>query len=719
MKSILLIGCLSLIIMTACAQSAFRIDSLPQDGILLDKGWKWHLGDNSDWAKPDFDDARWDTLNPTREIALLHQLPQQGIGWLRIRLHVVPLLRGKIVCLSTIQVGATELFLNGTQVAEEGKIGASKRIQEATFTPVSSIVLGPDSVQVIAVRYAFATDRLFSMDRLNSTPFFGVRLCSVDYATNRRELLKSVYVLEYTLFGIFLVLGVLQLIFFVSSPTLFAHLYFGLFLIAQGATHFLDAFTKDGPPAFLAVTRIILFNDYFNIVFCLAVTFSAIFYLLGVYVYFNQPKRALFFVTATLTLATIPTYLFSFLDAPGPFMWVLGFIVPWTDILRVGLVAARQQKAGAKLFSFSHSILLTAFILYTLVAFVPMARSILGDLGDDLFTISFLVLALTITLLLTQERANTNRLLQKQLIDLEILSQKNIAQEQEKQQLLANQNQLLEHQVEARTAELKASQTQLIQKEKLASLGELTAGIAHEIQNPLNFVNNFAEVSNELVSELREEEAKPNRDDELIADLFKNLSSNLQKINHHGGRASSIVKGMLEHSRTSSGDKQPTNLNVLADEYFKIAYHGQRAKEKTFDCELITDFDATVGKVDLIPQDMGRVLLNLYNNAFYAVNERVKQRTNANSNYQPRIEVSTQRSESDVIIRVKDNGTGIPESVTDKIFQPFFTTKPTGEGTGLGLSLSYDIITKGHGGTLTMESIVGEGTEFIIRFSTN
>ncbi len=266
-------------------------------------------------------------------------------------------------------------------------------------------------------------------------------------------------------------------------------------------------------------------------------------------------------------------------------------------------------------------------------------------------------------------------------------------------------------QLEQSLTELRATQTQLIQKEKMASLGELTAGIAHEIQNPLNFVNNFSEVSAELVGELREEEARPERDIELIGELLDDLTQNLQKINHHGGRASAIVKGMLEHSRTGTGEKRPTDLNALADEYLKIAFHGQRAKDKHFNAELVTDFDADLGKVEVVPQEVGRVLLNLYNNAFYAVQQKQNLPPAA---YQPTVTVSTTRLNGHTQIRVKDNGVGMPDAVKAKIFQPFFTTKPTGQGTGLGLSLAYDIVTKGHGGTIAVTSVEGEGTEFTV-----
>ncbi|MEJ8841766.1 ATP-binding protein [Lacibacter sp. H375] len=257
--------------------------------------------------------------------------------------------------------------------------------------------------------------------------------------------------------------------------------------------------------------------------------------------------------------------------------------------------------------------------------------------------------------------------------------------------------------------ELQAAQKQLIQSEKMASLGELTAGIAHEIQNPLNFVNNFSEVSTELIDEMNEEIAKGNVDD--AKQIAEDLKQNLEKINHHGKRAGDIVKGMLQHSRSSSATKEPTNINKLADEYLRLAYHGLRAKDKTFNATMKTDFDESIGNINIIPQDIGRVILNLITNAFYAVNEKAKQNI---VGFEPTVEVSTMKEDNTVLIAVKDNGSGIPQKVLDKIFQPFFTTKPTGQGTGLGLSLSYDIV-KAHGGELKVETKEREGSTFTIQ----
>jgi len=267
-------------------------------------------------------------------------------------------------------------------------------------------------------------------------------------------------------------------------------------------------------------------------------------------------------------------------------------------------------------------------------------------------------------------------------------------------------------QVENTLQELKSTQSQLIQSEKMASLGELTAGIAHEIQNPLNFVNNFSEVNTELIEEMNEEINKGNL--ELVKTIANDIKENEQKIIHHGKRADAIVKGMLQHSRKNTGQKELADINDLADEYLRLSYHGLRAKDKSFNATMKTNFDETIEKINIVPQDIGRLLLNLFNNAFYAVSEKKKNETiQGLNNYEPTVSVSTKKINKTIEIRVRDNGNGIPEEVMDKIFQPFFTTKPTGEGTGLGLSLSYDII-KAHSGELKVETKENEFTEFII-----
>jgi signal transduction histidine kinase len=288
---------------------------------------------------------------------------------------------------------------------------------------------------------------------------------------------------------------------------------------------------------------------------------------------------------------------------------------------------------------------------------------------------------------------------------ISIILYRNNRHKQRTNALLQDKNQ----KIESTLSVLKATQAQLIQSEKMASLGELTAGIAHEIQNPLNFVNNFSEVNTELIDDMQQQMDKGNYTDAKA--ISNDIRENEQKINHHGKRADAIVKGMLQHTRASAGRKEPTDINALAEEYLRLAYHGMRAKDKSFDAKLETRFDPMVGKLNIVPQDIGRVLLNLINNAFYAVAEKKNEQ---GASYNPLVNLSTKKIDSQIEIRIKDNGNGIPEKVVDKIFQPFFTTKPTGQGTGLGLSLSYDII-KAHGGELKVENKEGEGVKFIIQ----
>jgi signal transduction histidine kinase len=360
--------------------------------------------------------------------------------------------------------------------------------------------------------------------------------------------------------------------------------------------------------------------------------------------------------------------------------------------------------------------------------------------GTFITLIRSLALPAALSIFLAREFASTSRSLATKLKQVEELSAEKLRDEKEKKELLTSRNTWLEQRVTERTQaleqslqNLKSTQSQLIQSEKMASLGELTAGIAHEIQNPLNFVNNFSEINAELSVEILE--AANKGDIEEVKILATDIKSNQEKIREHGKRADSIVKGMLQHSRSSAGAKEPTNISALADEYLRLSYHGMRAKDKFLNATIKTDFDPQVPKVPVVAQDIGRVLLNLFNNAFYAVNERKK---TGGDGYEPAVSVSVGFPEGDpgfdfpegkehlpekyptihlpssIIISVEDNGPGIPESIKEKIFQPFFTTKPTGQGTGLGLSLSYDII-KAHGGELTVDTTEGNGTKFTIK----
>ena len=323
-----------------------------------------------------------------------------------------------------------------------------------------------------------------------------------------------------------------------------------------------------------------------------------------------------------------------------------------------------------------------------------------------IYLTGILPVLISMSVYLSRQVANTNRDLEYQLVNNLKLEFENSKKELELQKAEELKQAFIA--LEKAHNELRSTQSQLIQSEKMASLGELMAGIAHEIQNPLNFVKNFAEINKELLTEMKEEIDQGNLKDakSIAQDVFENE----EKIHFHSKRADAIVKGMLQHSRSSNGIKEPTDINALVDEYLRLAYHGLRAKEKSFNSAMKTYFDNDIGKINIIPQDIGRVILNLFTNAFYAVDQKGKENTNE---FEPLVTVTTKKHLNQVSIAVRDNGNGIPQKILDKIFQPFFTTKPAGQGTGLGLSLSYDIV-KAHGGEHSVHTKEGEYTEFII-----
>ena len=368
-------------------------------------------------------------------------------------------------------------------------------------------------------------------------------------------------------------------------------------------------------------------------------------------------------------------------------------------------------------FAASRTLMLAVFPYVVLSLFAEIIKRTFPNLFDQVhrylevaavFTVIWMVVMMIVS---KKQRKALEREKLKTLAEEEL----NLKLEQKKEELervvATRTSELVQQKEELEKAlvDLKSMQAQLIQQEKLASLGELTAGIAHEIQNPLNFVNNFSEVNAELIDEMQKELALGNTE-EAIA-LAKDIKENEEKIVYHGKRADTIVKGMLQHSRSSNGLKEPSDINVLADEYLRLSYHGLRAKDKSFNAKMETHFDEGIGEIEMIPQDIGRVLLNLFTNAFYSVTEKKKK---AGPGFEPTVSVSTKKIGKMVRVVVRDNGIGVSTKVMEKIFQPFFTTKPTGEGTGLGLSLSYDIITKGHGGELNVYSKNGDGAEFII-----
>ncbi|HEY0110915.1 MAG TPA: ATP-binding protein, partial [Fibrella sp.] len=448
----------------------------------------------------------------------------------------------------------------------------------------------------------------------------------------------------------------------------------------------------------------------------------------AIYTIYEKPFGPVYFVVAAL-MAGWGLLLFVLPDTGATWAEFGPALLGTAECSRVTLLGRRQWGGGFITGGLLSALLLfSLFCLYSFDELASLRPVPMTDFARQMiYYLAVLFIPLSISLYIARSFVFTQRRMSGQLLEVQRLSKQSFEQEKERQLMLARQKETLERLVIERTAqlqesldELRTTQNQLVQKEKMASLGELTAGIAHEIQNPLNFVNNFSEVSVDLVHELLEERQRPlpERDAGLEDELLQDLSQNLTKISHHGQRASGIVRNMLQHSRTSTGLREPTDLNALADEYLRLSYHGLRAKDKSFNSSFRTELDPTLPLVKVVAQDIARVLLNLFNNAFYAVQQRQTAERQSDTlkgfAYQPTVVVTTLQTPVGVEIQVRDNGIGMSEEVQQKIFQPFFTTKPSGSGTGLGLSLSYEIITKGHGGTLLLDSREGIGTTFTI-----
>ena len=684
---------------------------LPDEGILLDKGWRIHLGDNPAWASRNIDDQPWPTVNPNQPPGRQPQVPRSGFCWLRLRFRLSDSLRQQPLTLSVDQRSASEVFLNGRLLRRFGTVSdRPEQLRPYGDNPEPIVVrFDEPGEQVLAVRMAIWPPITLFSENFNRI-LLRIQLRGVAQAIHTTQVRQASQMPYLVVAVVFLLLSLLHLAFYRYNPSQRANAYFA-------------AFTLTGMLGFGC-----LFASFHTHDIRLGLAFFVLFYTLhqvgwmgalrALYSLFNFPIDFIYYSCWVCLLLGIPLFFFGPVG-PLPYIITVGFII--AGQVRLTVLALIRHRRGAAIIAIGFGVTLLETTVIAVITLLGNSLSV--EQFAIAFAIAFLSPVFSISVFLGREFALDSRLLQLKLAEVQQLSAQTLAQEQEKQSLLAAQNETLERQVEERTAELKQSihhlrttQTQLIQKEKMASLGELTAGIAHEIQNPLNFVNNFSEVSTELVNELEEEQHKAYRDPQLEKELLIDLKQNLQKITHHGGRASAIVRGMLEHSRPSSGQKRPTHLNTLVKEYLTIAYQGLRANNSDFSCELATDFAPTLGHVEIAPQDIGRVLLNLFNNAFYALSEKQKQQVNNRmaSDYKPTIIVRTHHSDNQVIIYIKDNGTGIPDSVKAKVFQPFFTTKPTGEGTGLGLSLSYDIVTKGHNGEIRVESEIGQYTEFSI-----
>ena len=682
--------------------------------------WKFKKGNNPEWSQPGFDDSDWDNYNPSSLVLDLTEESGRLEGWFRFQFTLSDSLKNEQLTFILDDYGqAIEVFLDGTKVHTHGQFpNDSLEFEGAKTKGVTALVpFMPthDSVYTLAMHYLHMPVKSpFTQFVNDGTLRFSIGLVDLGFIsrTNKNRMrnvalqlfVATIVVLIFVMFWFFWLLDRKNLLLL-----LIALCVSGFFLFTAGAVlrgklfdmSMVNAYVLQNIPAILG-TSLVLGT--------IPLIFAKIFRgAVSKYLYAIGPVVFLIVLADTyINIHGLNRSLTVYL----PFVAV-GLVFLFCSFL---IVRTRKKIRGAQwaiITGLSLFLLFTIFMVTSATFFITYLSNI--GLTGQLFLqyswqIIFPLSLMAYTILRFRETQNEVRVNAEEVVRVT----------EEKRQQAVQQQEVLEQKVEQRTEELsnslkelKATQAQLIQSEKMASLGELTAGIAHEIQNPLNFVNNFSDVSGELLDEVDEELQKGNAQGarEIVVDLKENLS----KINHHGNRASVIVKGMLEHSRESSEEKVDVDINALCDEYLRLSYHGLRAKDKSFNANFETHFDKNLPKVKAIPQDIGRVLLNVFNNAFYAVHQRNQTGLEDQSGlvFTPKVEVTTEQVNGSVKIAIKDNGNGIPKKIRDKIFQPFFTTKPTGQGTGLGLSLSYDIV-KSHGGDITIDSEMNKGSEFVI-----
>ena len=700
------------------------VDSLPDTGFRLATNWTFHPGDDPDWSRPDLDDSAWQRIDPVRSVSEVLPLLPERIGWLRVRLRVKPDLLKHGLLLIWRQSVASEMFINGLRVRQTGTFPADGRPAEAT-QPANrqTVVVQPDAGGnvVLAVRIAIGDVQPWGTFEPLSVVFQSRLLAGNERVSDlfdvRWQRLSAAFVA-----GLFFVLALLHGLFFAYNNADRANGAVALACFAFALAFLSIAVTFGIVDTFTAYAQWVMLGT-------VAYPVGYIMLTTAIYLIYQKPFGPIYYLVVLLMLGC--GALLFIIPKTGTDWAEFGpALLATAECSRVTLLKGTRQWGGGFISTglFSALVLFSIFCIYQYDILAPARLIPLSDFARQLsYYLAVLFIPLSISLYIARSFVFTQRRMSGQLLEVQRLSRQSFEQEQERQTMLSRQKETLERQVVERTTQLQSSldelretQNQLVQREKLASLGELTAGIAHEIQNPLNFVNNFADVSVDLVNELQEERQRPDkeRDTGLEEELLTDLVQNLSKISHHGQRASGIVRNMLQHSRTSTGQREATDLNALADEYLRLSYHGLRAKDKSFNASFRTELDAALPPITVVAQDIGRVLLNLINNAFYAVQQRQVAEREAGTlkgfAYQPTVVVTTMQTPVGVEIQVRDNGTGMSEDIQQKIFQPFFTTKPSGSGTGLGLSLSYDIITKGHGGTLLLDSKEGIGTTFTI-----
>ncbi len=671
-------------------------------------GWIFKEGNDSSWAEKDIDLNGWKKLNPTELSAKYADKNGKVECWFRIKIKLDTTFGYDNFGLIIKTWAATDIYIDGNLILSSGNTGKDG-IEFRESRPYGKfpvpVNLKPGSEYTIALHF---TDYLspFPPASLKSESIRFQNLLALTGLRYNDDLLR--FIRDVTVFNtIWISVGILlSLLFWLLSIQNPAEK--NLRLIAICTTSFsLSAICTTLRFSFgISYLESEIYGYGFSL-------FNVLLFIMMMLILSNIfkgsiSKRLKIFVVLYFILYLVTNFLNISLSR---ICWIV-LICSLMSVLFYYIASSWRKLRGAQ-WAIVAGVFFTsiwAFVYFFLIVMSKEQDFTLIFLFASGIYLSFPLSLLVYVAIRLKEVINEVREHSEQVVRMS---------EEKKEQAL-NQQKILEEEVNRQTLEikttldnLKETQSQLIHSEKMASLGELTAGIAHEIQNPLNFVNNFSEVNTELITEMKAEINRGNIEEaKAISD---DIEANEKKINHHGKRADAIVKGMLQHSRSSSGVKEPTDINALADEYLRLAYHGLRAKDKSFNATMKTDFDESIGKVNVVPQDIGRVVLNLITNAFYAVDEKKKQNLNG---YDPVVSVSTKKSGDKVEIKVTDNGNGIPKKILDKIFQPFFTTKPAGQGTGLGLSMSYDII-KAHGGELKVETKEGEGSEFVIVLPLN
>ena len=691
-------------------------DSLNTKDVTDVKGWDFHPGDDSTWALPTFNSVGWDTVDSRLNIDSIKANYWTGIGWFRKTIVIDSSLLHKEIGVVLSHYGASELYVNGKEISKYGIVTDSPDKEIIYHENVKPILVRLDSIlsYTLAVRFSnhSALAHTYLYPRITKNIGFIVKITNWDDGLNRYT--NSITLgtsLGAGLAGIFMTLSVIYLLLFSFYSSQKEYLYYTIFTFSMGVIF-----------SFSFMGNII----HSSLVFYFARPFILPFFLISIFVsvvaflYKIFYGRMLKLIRYLLLIAISAYILFCFNDIDNivEIVSIAVILISSIEILRVIIISIIRKKPNAWVIGAG-----VGFFAGFIVVLITIGIFGSANVNNVYLAFSFLLsIPISMSVYLARSSAQTNENLSVQLANVQKLSEEAIEQEKKAAKLVLETQQVkaenerktqeLEHakEIEKAYTELKATQIQLIHAEKMASLGELTAGIAHEIKTPLNFINNFSEISNELLDEVKAE--LQNKNEEEVGELIENLKQNLEKINQHGKRADSIVKGMLLHSRGTSGEKTPTDINDLLDQYVNLAYHGMRATNKEFNITIKKYYDKTLEKINVVPQDISRVFLNIINNACYAAFNK-KKKTN-DEDFSPVLKVSTKNLNGKVEIRIGDNGNGIPKDILDKIFQPFFTTKPTGEGTGLGLSLSYDIVTKAHSGNLDVFSEVGKYTEFII-----